>query len=156
MDTQNIAYDLSIYETAVETKQTDTQEKNKKPIKLKNKYAFKSVVNVLSIAVVVSLIIAVIYTNSEITNTTNSITKTENSIVELESEKDYLEFTVESRMTLSEIEDYAIGTLGMVKMDPSQIEYIEIEDENKIEFSGENLKDKIEDAVKPILSYFMP
>jgi len=46
--------------------------------------------------------------------------------------------------------------LGMVKMDSSQVEYIEIESENKTEFGEDKLADKIEQAVEPVLSYFEP
>ena len=63
---------------------------------------------------------------------------------------------MESRMSLNEIEDYAVGVLGMVKMDPSQIEYIEIENENKVEWGEGGLTEKIEEVVQPILSYFRP
>ncbi len=117
---------------------------------------FQNIVNIMSIAVVVSLIIGVIYTNAEITQTANSIEKVKNSITEIESEKAYLEFTLESKMTLKEVEDYAVGVLGMVKMDSSQLEYVEIENENKIEKSYDNLTNKIEETVQPLLSYFKP
>ena len=157
MERQNVAYDLSMYEALLEPK-PEKQEKPQqaKTVKLKNKNAFKSVVNILSIAVIVSLVIGVIYTNSAITQTTNQIAKTQDVITELESEKAYLEFTLESRMSLDEIEDYAVNVLGMVKMDSTQVEYIEIESENKTEFSNENLANKIEEAVEPVLSYFEP
>lgn len=159
MDRQNVAYDLSMYETLLvpkapkePKKQPETQAKT---VKLKNKIAFKNVVNILSIAVIVSLIFGVIYTNAAITQATNDIAKTQSEITELESEKTYLEFTLESRMSLDEIENYAVNVLGMVKMDSSQVEYVEIESENKTEFSGEKLTDKIEEAVEPVLSYFV-
>ena len=93
---------------------------------------------------------------NDITQTTNEIAKTQKAITELESEKAYLEFTLESRMSLNEIEDYAVNVLGMVKMDSSQVEYVEIESENKTEFSDDNLASKIEEAVEPVLSYFRP
>ncbi|MBE6887675.1 MAG: hypothetical protein E7484_04545 [Ruminococcaceae bacterium] len=157
MDRQNVAYDLSIYEALLEPK-TEKQEKKQQPktVKIKNKNAFKNVVNILSIAVVVSLVIGVIYTNAAITQTTNEIAKTQKAITELESEKAYLEFTLESRMSLDEIESYAVNVLGMVKMDSSQVEYIEIESENKTEFSDGTLASKIEEVVEPVLSYFEP
>ena len=110
----------------------------------------------MSIAVIVSLVVGVIYTNAAITQTTNKIAQTQNAITELESEKAYLEFTLESRMSLDEIESYAINVLGMVKMDSSQVEYVEIESENKTEFGEDKLADKIEQAVEPVLSYFEP
>ena len=157
MDLENVAYDLSMYETQVR-ENTDSQKKTQqtKVIKIKNKRTFKTVVNVMSIAVIVSLIIGVLYTNSEITQTANSISQVKKSITEIDSEKAYLEFTLESKMSLNEVEDYAVGVLGMVKMDSSQLEYVEIENENKIEKGNDNLTEKIEEAVQPVLSYFKP
>ncbi len=157
MDRQNVAYDLSMYETLLEPKAEKKQEKQPaKVIKIKNRHNFKTVVNILSIAVIVSLIVAVIYTNASITQTTTQIAETQKAITEIESEKAYLEFTLESRMSLDEIETYAVNVLGMVKMDSSQVEYVEIESENKTEFSSDRLADKIGEAVEPVLSYFEP
>lgn len=156
MDRQNVAYDLSMYETLLEPRPEKKQvPQQKKVIKIKNKNAFKNVINIMSIAVIVSLIIGVIWTNAEITKATNSIAVAQNAITEAESEKAYMEFTLESRMSLNEIEDYAVGILGMVKMDSSQVEYIEIENENKVEWNEGNMN-KIEEVVQPILSYFHP
>ena len=156
MERQNVAYDLSMYEALLEPKPQKETKQQSKTVKIKNKYAFKNFVNILSIAVIVSLVVGVIYTNAAITQTTNKIAQTQNAITELESEKAYLEFTLESRMSLDEIESYAINVLGMVKMDSSQVEYIEIESENKSEFGEDKLADKIEQAVEPVLSYFEP
>ena len=156
MERPNVAYDLSMYEALLEPKPQKETKQQSKTVKIKNKYAFKNFVNILSIAVIVSLVVGVIYTNAAITQTTNKIAQTQNAITELESEKAYLEFTLESRMSLDEIESYAINVLGMVKMDSSQVEYIEIESENKTEFGEDKLADKIEQAVEPVLSYFEP
>ena len=156
MERQNVAYDLSMYEALLEPKPQKETKQQAKTVKIKNNYAFKNFVNILSIAVIVSLVVGVIYTNAAITQTTNKIAQTQNAITELESEKAYLEFTLESRMSLDEIESYAINVLGMVKMDSSQVEYVEIESENKTEFGEDKLADKIEQAVEPVLSYFEP
>ena len=156
MDRQNVAYDLSMYESLLETKpeKQERTQQQAKTVKLKNKRAFKTALNVLSIAVMVSMIIGIVYTNSQITEITTDISAVQREITELESEKAYLDFTLESRMSLNEIENYAVNVLGMVKMDSTQVEYIEIESENMVEFSGENFGDKIEEAVQPVLSYF--
>ncbi|MBQ7284542.1 MAG: hypothetical protein IJW74_06840 [Oscillospiraceae bacterium] len=156
MDRQNVAYDLSMYESLLEPKPQREEKINHqaKTVKIKNKKAFRTALNILSIAVIVSMIIGIIYTNSQITEITTNISDVQSQITELESEKAYLEFTLESRMSLNEIEDYAVNVLGMVKMDSTQVEYIEIESENKVEFSGDNLGNRIEEAVQPVLSYF--
>ncbi|MBQ7816439.1 MAG: hypothetical protein IJ339_03655, partial [Oscillospiraceae bacterium] len=154
MDRQNVAYDLSMYESLLEPKPQREEKINHqaKTVKIKNKKAFRTALNILSIAVIVSMIIGIIYTNSQITEITTNISDVQSQITELESEKAYLEFTLESRMSLNEIEDYAVNVLGMVKMDSTQVEYIEIESENKVEFSGDNLGNRIEEAVQPVLS----
>lgn len=156
MDRQNVAYDLSMYESLLEQKpeKQHTPNPQVKTVKLKNKKAFRTAVRALSVAVVLSMIIGVIYTNSQITEITTDIAAVQNEITELESEKAYLDFTLESRMSLNEIEEYAVNVLGMVKMDSTQVEYIEIESENMVEFNGESLGDRIEEVVQPVLSYF--
>ncbi|MEG1894992.1 MAG: hypothetical protein RR162_02035 [Oscillospiraceae bacterium] len=157
MNNTNVAYDLSIYE---EQQELNIEEKKQpaKLIKVKTglNYSFKRMCNILSIAVTLSLVIAVLSTNASITACTSDIAKKENEIVELESENAYLNFSLESRMSLNNVEESAVGTLGLVKMDAAQVEYIEIEEENKIEVTNPDLKDKLEDAMKPILSYLLP
>ncbi|MEG1801802.1 MAG: hypothetical protein RR273_07465 [Oscillospiraceae bacterium] len=157
MNNTNVAYDLSIYE---EQQELNIEEKKQpaKLIKVKTglNYSFKRMCNILSIAVTLSLVIAVLSTNASITACTSDIAKKDNEIVELESENAYLNFSLESRMSLNNVEESAVGTLGLVKMDAAQVEYIEIEEENKIEVTNPDLKDKLEDAMKPILSYLLP
>ena len=156
MDRQNVAYDLSMYESLLEQKpeKQPRTEHQAKTVKLKNKKAFRTAIRALSLAVMLSMIIGIVYTNSQITEITTNISSVQKEITELESEKAYLNFTMESRMSLNEIEEYAVNVLGMVKMDSTQVEYIEIESENKVEFTGENFGDKLEEVVQPVLSYF--
>ena len=102
------------------------------------------------------LLIAVIATNAAITDTTVKIATAREDIVQLESQRDYLNFTLESRMTLDEIESYAVNNLGMVKMDSSQKKYVELEDQNVIVKYDTTVSSKINKAIQPVLSYFMP
>ncbi|MEG2082362.1 MAG: hypothetical protein RR011_03945, partial [Oscillospiraceae bacterium] len=91
MNNTNVAYDLSIYE---EQQELNIEEKKQpaKLIKVKTglNYSFKRMCNILSIAVTLSLVIAVLSTNASITACTSDIAKKENEIVELESENAYL------------------------------------------------------------------
>ena len=95
-------------------------------------------------------------TNAAITTTSTQIADIEDEIVLLQSEKSYLEFTLESRMTLDQIESYAENQLGMVKMDASQKKYVELENENKIVVNQSPVKEKLDEAIQPILSYLLP
>ncbi|MBQ5326280.1 MAG: hypothetical protein J6K80_03650 [Oscillospiraceae bacterium] len=157
MDRMNVAYDLSFYEMEQERQIARKEKKENVIIKAQTKFSLgRKIANIISIATLLTLIIAVIATNAAITTTSTQIADIEDEIVLLESEKSYLEFTLESRMTLDQIESYAENQLGMVKMDNSQKKYVELESENKIVVSQSPVKEKLDEAIQPILSYLLP
>jgi len=157
VDRMNVAYDLSFYEMEQERQIARKEKKENVIIKAQTKFSLgRKIANIISIATLLTLIIAVIATNAAITTTSTQIADIEDEIVLLESEKSYLEFTLESRMTLDQIESYAENQLGMVKMDNSQKKYVELESENKIVVSQSPVKEKLDEAIQPILSYLLP
>ena len=157
MDRMNVAYDLSFYEMEQERQIARKEKKENVIIKAQTKFSLgRKIANIISIATLLTLIIAVIATNAAVTTTSTQIADIEDEIVLLESEKSYLEFTLESRMTLDQIESYAENQLGMVKMDNSQKKYVELESENKIVVSQSPVKEKLAEAIQPILSYLLP
>ena len=157
MDRMNVAYDLSFYEQEQERHIARKEKKDNVVINAQTKFSLgKRIANIVSVAVLITLIVAVIATNAAITTTSTEIAGLENEIVRLESERSYLEFTLESRMTLDQIESYAENQLGMVKMDSSQKKYVELESENRIVVNQSPVKEKLDEAIQPILSYLLP
>ena len=157
MVNQNTAYDLSFYEAEEDRQVARKQTKESRLIKAERRYSItKKIADIVSVALVAGLLIAVIATNAAITDTTVKIATAREDIVQLESQRDYLNFTLESRMTLDEIESYAVNNLGMVKMDSSQKKYVELEDQNVIVKYDTTVSSKINKAIQPVLSYFMP
>lgn len=157
MDRMNVAYDLSFYEQEQERHIARKEKKDNVVINAQTKFSLgKRIANIVSVAVLITLIVAVIATNAAITTTSTEIAGLENEIVRLESERSYLEFTLESRMTLDQIESYAENQLGMVKMDSSQKKYVQLESENKIVVNQSPVKEKLDEAIQPILSYLLP
>ena len=157
MDRMNVAYDLSFYEMEQERQIARKAKKENVLINAQTKFSLgRKIANMLSIAALLTLIIAVVATNAAITTTGTQIADIEDEIVLLQSEKSYLEFTLESRMTLDQIESYAENQLGMVKMDASQKKYVELESENKIVVNQSPVKEKLDEAIQPILSYLLP
>lgn len=157
MENVNMAYDLSLYDREQERHIARKTNKRGKIIKAQTKFAFtKKVGEVLGVAVILSLVVALIATNAATTNYAAKTVRINNEITQLESEKAYLDFTLESRMSLDEIETYAVNNLGMVKMGSEQKVYVELEDENKIRVTGSGMTDKVTQAVEPILSYLVP
>ena len=157
MDRMNVAYDLSFYEQEQERHIARKEKKDNVVINAQTKFSLgKRIANIVSVAVLITLIVAVIATNAAITTTSTEIAGLENEIVRLESERSYLEFTLESRMTLDQIESYAENQLGMVKMDSAQKKYVQLESENKIVVNQSPVKEKLDEAIQPILSYLLP
>ena len=157
MDRMNVAYDLSFYEMEQERQIARKAKKENVLINAQTKFSLgRKIANIISIAALFTLIIAVVATNAAITTTSTQIADIEDEIVLLQSEKSYLEFTLESRMTLDQIESYAENQLGMVKMDASQKKYVELENENKIVVNQSPVKEKLDEAMQPILSYLLP
>ena len=157
MDRMNVAYDLSFYEQEQERHIARKEKKDSAVINAQTKFSLgKRIAGIVGAAVMVALIFAVIATNAAITTASTQIANLQDEIVQLESEKSYLEFTLESRMTLDQIESYAENQLGMVKMDSSQKKYVELESENRIVVNQSPVKEKLDEAIQPILSYLLP
>ena len=157
MDRMNVAYDLSFYEQEQERHIARKEKKESVIIKAQTKFSLgRKIANILSVAVMITLIVAVIATNATVTTASTQIADMQDEIIRLESEKAYLEFTLESRMTLDQIENYAQTQLGMVKMDSAQKKYVELETENKIVVNQSPVKEKLDEAIQPILSYLLP
>ena len=157
MDRMNVAYDLSFYEQEQERHIARKEKKESVIIKAQTKFSLgRKIANILSVAVMITLIVAVIATNAAVTTASTQIADMQDEIIRLESEKAYLEFTLESRMTLDRIENYAQTQLGMVKMDSAQKKYVELETENKIVVNQSPVKEKLDEAIQPILSYLLP
>jgi len=157
MDKMNVAYDLSFYEAEQERQIARKEKKQGVLVKAQAKFSLgRKLMSILSIAVLFSLIIGVLATNASIVSYNTKIAQEQEMITQLESEKSYLEFTLESRMTLDEIEDYAVNTLGMVKMDAAQKKYVELESENKIVVTDSSVQEKLNEAMRPVLSYLLP
>ena len=157
MDRMNVAYDLSFYEQEQERHIARKEKKESVIIKAQTKFSLgRKIANILSVAVMITLIVAVIATNAAVTTASTQIADMQDEIIRLESEKAYLEFTLESRMTLDQIENYAQTQLGRVKMDSAQKKYVELETENKIVVNQSPVKEKLDEAIQPILSYLLP
>ncbi len=85
------------------------------------------------------LIMTLLYSNAQLTEQVGEIEKLADELVLLESEYAYQSFDMERRTSLSEVEEYAIRELGLVKSDSSKIEYIYLNSENQLLVNEEPL-----------------
>ncbi len=87
---------------------------------------------VLSGALMVSLMCAVLYVQAQSTAISGEIDKQEELLLSLESDNQFLENELEMRTNLKDVELYAATTLGLVKKDSSQIVYVQRENVSEI------------------------
>ena len=84
------------------------------------------------VCVMATLMIATVYSRLVLTETKADINSLTSDLTELESENAYLSYQLESLVSLKNAEDYAVSELGLVKLDSSRIEYVNLQDQNEI------------------------
>lgn len=120
----NLAYDLERFE-------------NRAPVITKVSAGKEKALNPVKIVVVALLLVALTSTvpyGRVVINELNMQYNAANAeLNELKSEGVRMQSELESRISLKTIEDIAVGEYGMVKPDSSQVGYIQLNSENKIE-----------------------
>ncbi|HIV62072.1 MAG TPA: hypothetical protein H9746_04380 [Candidatus Butyricicoccus avistercoris] len=91
--------------------------------KLLRMLSFPRVMAALALACFCAMLL---YSNMNLTRLTKEIGEQETALEQVQSEYVSLKARKEQTLSISYVENYAQNELGMVKMDPSQIEYIEM------------------------------
>ena len=94
----------------------------------------RMVARVLALAIVLGLVISVLYSHAKLTELSGEINEVNTQLAAARSEYDYLS-TRMSDITSRSLQEVAEGQLGLVKLDPSQITYVQLEDESVIQKS---------------------
>lgn len=127
----NLAYDFSVYEP-----KPKQQEAKQPQIRVKKNTNFQpqSAKGILLTAVVVlGMMFAMLYGKVETNRLFGETAKLQQQLKALEAENVALAAEYESRTSLKNVEEYAQNTLGLKKLDKSQIEYVEFEGNTVIE-----------------------
>lgn len=132
MQRGNLAYDITAYEPRV--KQPEAQQQPRIKVK-KNEYVQQmSAKNILiTAAIIMAMFFAMLYGKVETNRLFGETTQLQEQLKALESENIALAAEYESRTSLKNVEEYAQNTLGLTKLDKSQIEYVEFEGNTVIE-----------------------
>lgn len=151
------AYDLSLFEPKpakiVELKP------NKKMIKAQQKKAkIQSILNTLATlsvaAITVTVLGLMLASRVRMTELDSAINEREQQLVVLQSEKTRLTDELARKVSTQSVENYAQNTLGMQKMESYQIEYISVEDGDKVETAVENSGSILESIGSGISNFF--
>ena len=77
-----------------------------------------------------------IYMQAKLDNVNRQIARTQQTLEETKSETVRLQMELNSIISIDKVEDYAVNTLGMVKIESGQVEYIDLSGEDKVILSG--------------------
>ena len=90
---------------------------------------------VLALAIVLGLVISVLYSHAKLTELSGEINEVNTQLAAARSEYDYLSTRMSDITSRASLQEVAEGQLGLVKLDPSQITYVQLEDESVIQKS---------------------
>lgn len=155
----NAAYDLSRF--MPQEQQKIVEAKPLAPVKRKvKKQAVRptSVVKWVFISLFVMLSLASIMVgNIKITQQNDDIAYAQKNLNMVKSEQVSLNAKLESRMSMQKVEDYAVNKLGLVKIQPYQIQYVHLTSKDNVEVSGSNLDftGVFENVINSVVEYFL-
>lgn len=136
----NAAYDLAQYEV----KQPQRPRVQVAPAQ-KTRSKGLGFATVFYAVIIIALMSITVYSRMVLTETEAAIASKQEKLTELQSMNAYLNYQVESLVSLKSAEEYAKTELGLVKLSAGRIEYVTLEKENKIKKEPAALK--FEDAV---------
>lgn len=79
----------------------------------------------------------ILYSSMLITTLTDQASRLKSQLEDLQSESTYLQTQQDNIMSLSAVEEMAVDELGMMKMDSSHVEYIELSNPDYVEITSQ-------------------
>ena len=119
----------------------------------------QTVLRTLAVAVVLGLIISVLYSHAKLTELSGQINEVNTQLAAAQSEYDYLSTKMSDITSRASLQEVAEGQLGLVKLDPSQVTYVQLEDQSVIEKStnkAHHLLDEVRTAALSLLNGLNP
>ena len=113
----------------------------------------------LALAIVLGLIVSVLYSHAKLTELSGQINEVNTQLAAAQSESDYRSPKMSDITSRARLQEVAEGQLGLVKLDPSQITYVQLEDQSIIEKSSSSavrLLDKVRTAALNLLDGLNP
>lgn len=98
----------------------------------KAKKMARTAVSLLVCALMLGMVVSVVQSQAKITALSGEIESTRRDLTAAQSDYDYLYTTMSNITNQSSVEEVAVGSLGLVKADSSQITYIQLEEESVI------------------------
>ena len=147
------AYDLSAFAPAPQTEKPVRVVKPRRAAPREER-KFLTKLSIYIVAIVL-LMAATVMSRMKLTETMSDISSRTSELTELQSANAYLNYKLESLVSLKNAENYAINELGLVKMDSSRIEYVNLQNENEIVTDGgETAGEKFDTFLDSVITFF--
>lgn len=115
-----------------------------KEVSIARKSSPLSIKQIVLLFAVAATAIIIIYNYMILTELTDRVSMKTSQIEDLDNEYTYLKSQQENMLGLSYVEEYAQTKLNMIKMDSSQVEYVELSNPDHIEVSATSeIKDTV-------------
>lgn len=154
MSNTSNAYDLERF--ATEEFAAVRVVENKEYKQEKRRKALQWIERIVAASLIVVLSVSVLYSRAHITALSDNISTLENQLVVEKSVYDQLSYQLESDATLTKVEEYVSHQLGMVKTDKSQMTYVSLAEENRVEKADAGLAQywsALVEKVEELLTY---
>lgn len=120
----NLAYDYNSYEEDEVVTRDIEHKKNNTAAK-----RFFSLKFVFLCTLVCTLLCVMIYEKVQISGLCTEQTQLQSELTELQDGNQSLESELAQKTSMTKVEEYARNELGLIKLEKSQIEYVEVENE---------------------------
>lgn len=160
----NAAYDLSNFAPAPEQLPEKTETEKKKPAAVhRKKKAKKNSVKPSTVVkwVFVSLFVmislgSIMVGNIRVTQINDKTTRVEKQLDIEKSKAVKLNSSIETRMSISTVENYAVNKLGLSKTQSYQIQYINLTDKDKVQIleKPSGLENIMQNVINTVEEYF--
>lgn len=112
--------------------------------------------SVVFVVVLLLLMAGTVFSRMQLTETRAQINACAADLSEMESYNTYLNYELESKISLKDAEEFAVTELGLVKLSSNQISYVNLNEGNSIDLHSDEkgVFERIGDFFREVVSFF--
>ena len=132
----NLAYDWELFEEKKEEAPAQKPEQDPQPHRARNTLTFLKILSVF--AVCAFLFGALLYSNATLAELNSRSAALEKQLASLKDDETRMNVELDSRVCMKDIDEYITDTLGMVKLEKYQVNYIDLSEGDSMSVTEEN------------------
>ena len=123
---EKIVYDLSMFDERVDRRPVA------KAAKPKAGYNPVNLTRVVAFVIIIATLAAILLSYAQLNEISNEVTRVRAQLTELKEEEKRMTVLLDEKTSLKKVDEYARNVLGMTDVASSQLEYISINNEDKV------------------------